>query len=244
MRHLVRRLAPLMMIAIAAVGCSQVLGLKEATVDDKPIDAAVDTPIDMGPAACMPAACPFGCDSGTNACREGKLWIFPTSGATVGNAFGGTDNPPNPRGGADARCLATYTATFSQRQCNNNNVHAILFVSATDSLGAMAGRYSIPATVPVHRADDNILVANNWTDLLDSTKAPRAPATSAATDAEGIIWTGANTVNTCVGWTSIVSTDQGTRGLTTVIDTNWLSRDNFRCDRTARLLCVCWAGGN
>jgi hypothetical protein len=245
MPRIARSILGIAAAALFAAGCSQILGLKDPSLEDKPaLDAAVDAPIDMAPAVCMPAACPFGCDTSTNACREGKLWVFPTTGATVGNAFGGADMPPNPRGGADARCLATYTATFSNRPCNNNNVHAILYVSAADSLAGMSAKYGIPTNVPVHRGDDAIMIANNWVDLLDSTKPLRAPATTAATDAEGVIWTGANAVNTCVGWTSVVSTDQGTRGLTTITDTNWLSRDTFRCDRTARLLCVCWPGGN
>jgi hypothetical protein len=141
MPRIARSILGIAAAAVFAAGCSQILGLKDPSLEDKPaLDAAADAPIDMAPAACMPAACPFGCDTSTNACREGKLWVFPTTGATVGNAFGGTDMPPNPRGGADARCLATYTATFSNRPCNNNNVHAILYVTAADSLAGMSAK--------------------------------------------------------------------------------------------------------
>jgi hypothetical protein len=236
-------------IAVAVAGCSQVLGFKDPSLDeptDPVIDAAAGPPIDAAidaPAGCMPSACPFGCDAGTGACREGKLWIFKTGGAFLGNAFGGTDVPANVRGGADGKCLATYTASYGARQCNPNRVHAILHVSGSDSLALMPSKYAVPTTVPVHRADDDVLVANHWNDLTDPTKQLRASATTAATDAEGVVWTGANGVATCTNWTSIVSTDTGNRGFTNRLDATWLRADAFRCDRLAGLLCICWSGG-
>jgi hypothetical protein len=197
-------------------------------------------------AIAVPADCPvFGCDTATNMCKPSKLWIFPTAGAFLGNAFGGTDNPPNVRGGADGKCLATYTASqvFSTRQCNPARVHSILFVSAVDSLALMASRYGVPTTVPVHRADDDVVVAQTWTDLLDINKMSLAPVTTAPSLAEGIMWTGSNTTNTCANWTSNLTADTGTRGYTNDMAASWFQRDVFRCDRTARLMCVCWSGG-
>jgi hypothetical protein len=233
--------------ALAIAGCSSVLGFKDPTFDDmRPApDAAVDAPtIDMGPAVCMPSACPFGCDTATNMCRDGVLWLFPSAGAFLGNAFGGTDNPPDVRATADGKCLTTYTTTFGARQCNPARVHAVLFVSGADSLALMASKYGVPTTVPVQRADDTVLVANTWTDFLDTTKQLRAPATTAASQAEGFVWTGANQPpSTCQNWMSGLSTDSGARGDTTVIDNTWIEHDVLRCDRPARLLCVCWSGG-
>lgn len=228
-----------MLVALAA-GCSQILGFKDPKLDDT--ISGIDAPVDTAPVACVPAACPFGCDLTTNACRDGKLWIFKT-GLLLGNAFGGTDAPPNVRGGADGRCLATYTSVYGARQCNNNNVHAVLYVSASDSLALMATKYAIPTNVPIHRAQDDVLVSNNWNDLTDPTIQLRAPATTAAMDADGIVWTGRNTAATCVNWTSALSTDSGTRGYTNRTDPTWLSEDTFRCDRLAGLLCICWSGG-
>jgi hypothetical protein len=188
-------------------------------------------------------SCDFGCGGGT--CREGVLWTFETIGGTVANAFGGTDVPPNPRGGADGRCLVAYNERHTARQCNPANVHAILHVNGTDSLAGMAGRFGIPTSIPVRRAADQAPVAANWAALLNpGASGLTNPATTAASEAEGIFWSGANTADHCRNWTSAVSTDVGTRGYGTITSTNWLSRDSFRCDRTARLLCVCWAGGD
>jgi hypothetical protein len=260
----VSRVFGLVIVVVVQGGCQYIVGIPEttlvadATVEDAPtlvvdaapgdaptlvVDAAPGDAPDAAPAACMPAACPFGCDTDTNACRDGKLWIFKTQGAFLGNAFGGNDVPPNVRGGADGQCLATYTSLFEERQCNYNNVHAILHVSGTDSLPLMATKYNIPTNVPVNRAEDDVLVSNNWDDLTDPSKELLAPATTAATDTAGVVWTGTNTAATCLNWTSAVSTDSGTRGYTNRTDATWLSQDTFRCDRLASLLCICWSGG-
>jgi hypothetical protein len=235
--------------AALATGCSQILGFKDPRLDDTiapgidaPVDTSADAPVDTTPGTCIPAACPFGCDTTTNACRHGKLWIFKTAGATIGNGFGGVDVPPNVRGGADGRCLATYTSRYATRQCNPNNVHAILYVSSSDSIALMATMYEIPTNVGVHRADDAVLVSNNWNDLTDPTMALRAPATTAMTDAAGTIWTGTNATSTCRNWTSAVSSDTGTYGYTTRTTVTWLTENVLACDSVAGLLCICWSG--
>jgi hypothetical protein len=224
--------------ALAAAGCSSVLGLKDPTFqDDKPApDAAVDAAIDTSPAACGGTVCLFGCDTATNACRDGKLWVFPTTGQFLGDGVGGRD-------GADARCLATYTDKFTGLQCNRNRMHAVLTVGPADTIALMASKFTIPTNVPVNRADDNVLVSDTWNDLTDTTKQPRAPVTSAATEPEGIVWTGANGTSTCVNWTSQASTDNGVRGHTTLTVSSWMIRDSSACNLLARLLCVCWSGG-
>jgi hypothetical protein len=225
-----------------AAGCSKVLDFKDPRLDDSGgVDASID--IDAAATGCVPAACAFGCDTATGACRVGKLWVFKTGGAFLGNAFGGTDVPVNVRGGADGKCVVTRTTLYGNLPCSPSRVHAVLHVNGTDSLALMATKYGIPTNVPVHRAEDDVLVANNWNDLTDPTKPLRAPASTATTDAEGIVWTGANTVATCLSWTSVVSTDVGTRGYTNRVDATWLSQDTFRCDRLAGLLCICWSGG-
>lgn len=231
-----RRIA-LLLAFVAAAGCSSVLGFKDPSLEDGPADAPPDSS-----ATCT--GCPFGCEAGTTTCRDGKLWLFLTSGAVIGNAFGGTDNPVNVRGGADGLCRATFTNAPAPRPCAQNNIHAIIHVNAADGLAQLSANYGIPTTVPVHRFDDDILVANNWNDLLDTTIQPRAPVSTAATVDDGAVWTGANAATTCTNWTSAVSTVEGVRGHTTVTATNWLNREAFRCDRVARLLCVCWPGMN
>jgi len=247
-------------IALAlAAGCSNVLGLKDPTFQDTGHDAAIlDTPpIDGTPvdAACMGSACPFGCDMTTNMCRPAKLWVYLTTAngspqSFLGDGFGGRDTPPDVRATTDTTCFTTATQAFPMRACSRDRSHAILTINGSDNIPAMATLYSIPTTVEVHRADDDVLVANTWTDLTDTSKAPRAPvasAASAATEAAGIVWTGSGGANTCGSWTSEGSTssatDNGVRGHTTLMVTTWMGRDVLTCNTLARLLCVCWSGG-
>jgi hypothetical protein len=254
----------LCVLAMAVAGCSNILGFKDPTFDglagpgsdgsgeepldasdappDAPPDAMVDAPVDMMIPACVPSECPFGCDPATNACRNGKLWIFKTGGQFLGNGFGGAE-ALNVRVGADGKCLATYTATYGARGCRDDRVHAVLHVSASDSIALMATTYAIPTNAPLHRADDDALVADSWPDLIDPSKQLRVPATTAATDAEAAVWTGSNGTATCTSWTAAASSVTGNRGLSNRIDASRLSQDNFQCNRLSGLLCICWSGG-
>lgn len=248
-------------LGLAAAGCSNVLGLKDPTFNDTAHDAAIDTPpvdapTDVGQAACMPSVCPFGCETGTTVCRPARLWVYLTTKngspqSFLGDGFGGPSNTV--RATSDTECFTTATQTpaFAVRACSRDRTHAILTVNGADSIPAMSALYSIPTTVEVHRADDDVLVANTWNDLTDTTKAPRAPVAStmsAATEALGIVWTGSGGANTCAGWTSkgsdaTSSNDNGVRGHTTLMVATWMGRDVLTCNNLARLLCVCWSGG-
>ena len=247
-------IASIAALGLAAAGCSNVLGLKDPTFNDTAHDAAIDTtppidaPIDMGPGACMPSACQFGCDPDTNACRPAKLWVFVTTGQFFGNGIGG-------RAGADAKCL-TAAAPFANRACTAARTHAVITFDAGDAIGDMAGRFMIPNTVmgsatlvPVHRADDDTKVADSWNDLVTPNKAPLtdvASATTAPTDAASLVWTGFNSASNCTSWTSNVQTVFGAFGRTRNANpaVTWLSQSTDTCNLLHHLLCVCWSGGN
>ncbi|HEU4726535.1 MAG TPA: hypothetical protein VFT22_01545 [Kofleriaceae bacterium] len=238
-----------MVAAALLAGCSSILGFKDPKLEDtntppadapvEPVDTRTDASIDTGPAACMPSACPFGCDQSTNACREARLSVFLTPGATIGNGFGGSDMNPDVRGGADTRCVAA-AANFPALACNPLRVHAVLYVSGTDTLLGMASKYGIPTNAPVRRADDNVLVADTWDRLLSG---PDQPPSSELDPTLAMIWTGANTTNHCANWTNGTNASSGTVGDATSKLATWTSVTNQLCNRTARLLCVCWSGG-
>jgi len=234
----------IVMVAVAlAAGCSQVLGFKDPKLEDtgsNTEDAAIDTP----PGACGPVVCPFGCDTTTTACRDGKLWVYMTTGSFLGDSFGGKDTPPSVRATSDALCFSTFSTKYMTKQCTQARTHAVLSVSTADSLALMATKYTVPTTAPVHRADDDVLVANTWNDLIDTTKSPRAPVSTAATEPAGIVWSGATESSTCKNWTSEATADFGVQGHTTLTSANWLARGAGQCDLLAHLLCVCWSGGD
>lgn len=249
-------------LAVAlVVGCTQVLGLKDPTLeevsdarlpDDATLDAPLDAPSDMGPAGCVPANCPFGCDPDTNACRPAKLFVFLTTGAFFGDGFVGS--PPDVRGTADARCFDTFSTKHQQRACTRARTHAIISVAGADSIQEMASTYGIPTGAPVHRIDDDLLVFASWNELIDSTKAPRAAvasAASASTDADGTFWSGFNAManaSNCVGWTTRAVGSSGAVGHSTTDNgsapgVTWLGQNSTSCNFLHRLLCVCWTGG-
>jgi len=240
---------------IALAGCSSILGFKDPKLQDVPEDAAqMDAMIDAGSLArCKPTECAFGCNTTTDACRDGAVWIYLTAGAYASDAFGGTGATPDVRGGADALCRKTYTesATLKTRSCNLNRVHAVISIGSADTIELMSSNPAImvPTSVPVQRGDDAAVVANNWNDFTDINTQPRvAPASpgSAPLEDNGIVWSGfKSTTSTCKGWTSSLSTDSGVQGHSTLTAGNWLSRGSVTCSGTnfARLLCACWSGG-
>ena len=68
------------------------------------------------------------------------------------------------------------------------------------------------------------------------------------TEALGVAWTGTGGTQTCAGWTSkgsdaTSSNDNGVRAHTTLMVNSWMQREFSTCNNLARLLCVCWSGG-
>jgi hypothetical protein len=235
--------------AVAAAGCSNVLGLKDPSLhepgpgSDAAVDGATDAPIDTGPAACVPANCPFGCDSSTNACKV-RLFAFLTTGQFFGDGIGG-------RGGADTKCFTTASAAFPDRACTAARTRAVISIDTSDNIQAMSALYMIPTDVEVHRIDDDVLVATNWNTFTAPSTAPItdvASATSASSSAASQVWTGFGgaTASNCTNWTSKLSTVLGVRGTTRMpaMPATWLGEGSEGCNLLHRLLCICATKGN
>jgi hypothetical protein len=254
----------LVVVAAALVaGCSQVLGFKDPTLEDTGDDAPQDAkiggpgddggpmtdaaePIDAAPGC--PSTCTFGCDPGSTTCKTGQLYVYETVGAFGANAFGGQDVPATVRATADNLCFMTAADSFPARQCSRDRTHAVLSITSLDNTTTMASQFSIPVDVGVSRAEDGVLVENNWNDLIDLTKVPRAAITTATGD-QALVWTGASSnvspTTTCQAWTSAANANQGLTGHTDLTTApNWLGRGGTKCDLLAHLLCICWTGGN
>jgi len=85
-------------------------------------------------------------------------------------------------------------------------------------------------------------VFNNWNDLTDNTRAPRAPV-GVDPSPDVLVWSGFNSASTCNNWTSSSALDSGVVGRTALTFATWLQRASQTCDKFGRLLCVCWTGG-
>lgn len=183
------------------------------------------------------APCGFGCNPTADACRPAKLFLFQTVGAFQG---GGTVTPVGGRAGADAKCFTDFTNRFANLACTAAHTHAVLSINAAEPISTMAGTFGIPINVPVHRANDDVLVSNTWNDFINPNLLTIAPPTS-ATPGNGFVWTGGNGADTCGGW-GTSSVGSGIRGDTTSTTALRLSNDALACNLTSRLLCVCRSG--
>jgi hypothetical protein len=205
------------------------------------MDAAIDTPVmdapsDMGSTACPSTCDPFGCETGTTTCRPKKLWLFLSTGQYTGNGFGA-------RAGGDAHCLETYDANFTARSCSRSRVHAVLTIDGADTIGLMPTKFGVPIDVPVHRAADDVIVSDNW-NLLTGLNVPRNPPANEASEALGTAWSGASGTATCSAWAAGDTSQSGAQAHATLTVTTWLNRGSVTCEKVARLLCMCWSGGD
>lgn len=143
-----------------------------------------------------------------------------------------------PRASADAICAANLPAGYA-------NYHAFIGYSASDSIANMPANYGIPTNIPI-RSASNILIANNWTDLMDGTIVTSLTGAGVAPD--GYWWSGvdnASGIHTdgvtqdCTDWTSNLNATPGTLGSTIFNDTNWMFiTSNAACDPVYSILCI------
>jgi hypothetical protein len=185
---------------------------------------------------CSP--CGFGCNATANACRPAKLFVVLTQGGFQG---GGTVTPIGGRAGADAKCFADINTRFPGLACTAAHTHAVISISAAETIATMAGTFTIPTTVPLHRGNDDVRVANTWTDFINPNLDTLAPLSTAAAGA-GFAWTGGfNGAATCGGW-GTSSTGQGIRGDTRQSNATRVALDALDCQLSNKLLCVCRSG--
>jgi hypothetical protein len=189
-----------------------------------------------GDAEATCAACPFGCDSQSETCAAGSLWLFPTHNSTQPN-FGG-------RTAADNLCRGTFDlGGLGVSSCTRSTVHAVLRVDADDTLEAMPSRFNMPA-FRVKRASDGAEMAPSWSSLvfLDT------QLTQSLTTGALQFWTGqksrpedaSQAEATCDAWTTIDGTKRGNAGQTNVRN-RWLINASKTCNSgPLSLVCVCW----
>lgn len=182
----------------------------------------------------------FGCNPTANACRPAVVYVLGSQGGFRGGPGAGV--PVGGRAGADAKCATDFSSRFAALGCVTGHAHAVLTASVSDTIGTMAGTFSIPVTVPVHRADDDAPVADNWTAFINpNTLLTNAATPDSVTPANRVVWTGFNGSANCMDWTNAsASGDTGD----TAQKNNVLrfSTGTIGCTLNSHLLCVCWSG--
>jgi hypothetical protein len=184
------------------------------------------------------APCGFGCNGTTDACRPAKLFLVLTAGGFQG---AGTTTPIGGRAGADAKCFTDINTRFPGLACTAAHTHAVLSISAAETIATMSATFNIQTDVPLHRGNDDVRVANHWIDFVNPNLDALAPL-STATVGNGFAWTGGfNGAATCNGW-GTSSTTQGTRGDTRQTNAFRVALEGFDCQLSNKLLCVCRSG--
>lgn len=212
-----------LVFASLAAGCSQIVGLKEVSLED----AGSDDP-----------------DAGADAGMDGrvdapppKLWVFVTN-ASFSGGFG---SPSGARTTADIKCQDMYNQSFTARGCALTNVHAVLQIDDTvDSLARMDITYPIPQATEIQRATDATPVAQNWDTLVNPNAVLLAPVSASGTAVPFWSGRGVSTNTQCNNWTSASTAANGNAGDATKVNA-WMAQSSFTCNNfNQRLLCICW----
>jgi hypothetical protein len=222
------RTAVLIAIAAAlAAACNSILGIKDPTLEQPSggTDAAIDAPIDAAIDAAIDGPPP-------------TIWVFVTD-AGVDGSFGSNGHP---RQVADAKCEDKYNFSFTARGCTAGNIHAVIQIDDNlDTLDRMKTTFVIPATSPLLRATDAMMVTDRWDTFVNPNAALVAPV-SMDTSAVPRFWSGRSTISNlnCAGWTNGTSAVSGNIGDVTKMNA-WMSQGNSTCDHfEVRLVCACW----
>ena len=140
------------------------------------------------------------------------------------------------RASADAFCALNLPSGFS-------NYHAFIGFSAADNISNLPSNYGISTSVPI-RSTSNVVIANNWADLLDG-----SILTTLAS--AGVIsnywWSGVETDGTsvdgvtadCTDWTDSTNVVAGYYGDYQFADGRWIKgAAGGACDQMLAILCI------
>ncbi|MBK8781732.1 MAG: hypothetical protein IPO22_07960 [Anaerolineales bacterium] len=145
-----------------------------------------------------------------------------------------------PRSSADALCTANLPSGFS-------NYHAFLGYSALDRIANMPANYGLPTGLPIQSVT-NVVIANNWTDLMDG-------SISVALNAAGVSptynwWSGAEDefgthldgiTPDCNDWTSNSGADGGNEGNRSSTTAAWMDVGfGVACNQLIGVLCIAY----
>ncbi len=220
------------MLALAA-GCSQIVGFKDVTLEEKEdggtgsdADASGDAAIDAMP------------DAIVDAMIDGpppNLYVFRTSGNFIGS-FGAAAGA---RATADIKCQDIYNLAYSTKGCALANIHAVIHIDDTvDSLARMDITFPIPQGVQLKRITDETVVAQSWDEFINPNAALIAPVDTGASAVTFWSGRGSSSNMTCSGWTA--TGGNGNAGDLTKVN-QWTNQSAPACSSAnQKLLCICW----
>ncbi len=163
------------------------------------------------------------------------LITVPTAPTTITMYNAGTTNGDiGGRTGADALCAGSRPTGYTKS-------NAFISVDTTDPISNMAINYSIPTNVEIKSTSD-ILIANNWSDLVAGTHTNTLYSAGALPSSSDHWWAGGRTGSggNCVLWTDPTTGASG--GLVKSIETGagWLDGFATSCSADLYLMCVAY----
>lgn len=224
-----------LMVVLVLAGCSQVLGLKEPSLEEEPGGSPGDASMDDAPGGSDARVSdgPPGTDAPPDA-RISTIWAFTTT-TQFNGGFGGAA----PRTFADAKCGEKYDFSYSAKGCTK--IHAVIQIdNSVDTLALMGANFQIPTTAPVLRAEDSVKVAERWADFANPSVQLLQPVTPSASTI--YFWSGKGVSSDlqCNAWSSSANAVFGNAGAANLRG-GWLAAANLRCDDlNPRFMCVCW----
>lgn len=212
------------------------VSIQVPTITDSPVPTATpaftDTPTDTPTATVTNTPTSTLTPTNTPTLVPGHLTLY--FGSTSAGNIG-------PRSSADALCTANLPAGFS-------NYHAFIAYSTSDSIANMPLNYAMPTNLPIQSVT-NIILANNWADLMDSSIAVSLSAAN-VTPPGVDWWSGAENADgthmdavtaDCNEWTSNSIAVGGNAGLRGSVNANWMDfGSSAACDQLLAVLCIAY----
>lgn len=171
------------------------------------------------------------------------IYIF-SAGTYTGNLT--TPESPSPRDDIDALCDLGMMKS-SPPPCLYSR--ALISISPEDDIASMPKNFGIPTDRKII-STSNILIADNWSDLLDGTIYETLQKAGVANN---FWWSGSDangnypdfkveviTSSNCADWTDGTSSSWGNEGATNKTDAAWLYDGYIVCNNSLHVLCVCW----
>lgn len=174
--------------------------------------------------------------------NDPKSGLVPPSDIYMFNA-GQYNGDLDGRTGVEAKCFAARKAKGSSLPAQH--VHGFISIASGDAIADMPVNYKVPTDRPIVGPGGNVIIANNWTDLLNGTidySLEYAGVLTVSTD----WWSGSNSSGafdpsySCNNWESDAAT--GTFGQSGAINANWIyySSAPAACSSSKYLLCISW----
>ena len=182
---------------------------------------------------------------------NGTTWVAIAGGSGGGPSTAPVIDPPTTGYNRVFVTSSTYTGNLGglsgadqicQRHADKAGLPGKYMAWLGDASGSPNSRFN-KSTLPYRLVDGSTVVANNWTDLTDSTIGAAVSKTESNATVSGSVWTNVASngtphgVNSCTSWTDATANVSGRIGNSVVATSSWTNNGNDTCVNPKRLYC-------